>query len=74
MLYNSTQCRVAFVKEYCSACRLRPIIEEHESMHLNGERSEDVVWGEARKKYSYDGLSLAGDPRICSASVRSPKS
>jgi hypothetical protein len=65
MLYNSTQCRVAFLKEYCSACRLRPIIEEHESMHLNGERSEDVVWGEARKKYSYESLSLAGDPNIC---------
>jgi len=66
MIYNSTQCRVAFLKEYCSECRLRPIIEEHESMHLNGERSEDVVWGETKKKYSYDGLSLAGDPSICS--------
>ena len=65
MLYNSTQCRVAFLKEYCSGCRLRPIIEEHESMHLNGERSEDVVWGETRKRYSYEGLALAGDPNIC---------
>lgn len=66
MLYNSTRGRVAFVKEYCSTCRLRPIIEEHESMHLNGERSEEVVWGEAMKKYSYESLSLAGDPKICS--------
>ena len=66
ILYNSTQCRVAFLKEYCSSCRLRPIIEEHESMHLDGERSEDVIWGEARKKYSYESLSLAGDPNICS--------
>ncbi len=65
MLYNSTQCRVAFLKEYCSSCRLRPIIEEHESMHLHGVRSEDVVWGETMKKYTYDGLSLAGDPNIC---------
>ena len=65
MLYNSTRCRVAFLKEYCSGCRLRPIIEEHESMHLNGERSEAAVWREARKKYSYEGLSLAGDPNIC---------
>jgi len=48
------------------ACRLRPIIEEHESMHLNGERSEDVLWRETRKKYTYEGLSLAGDPKICS--------
>jgi len=66
MLYNSTHCRVAFLKDYCSTCRLRPIIEEHESMHLNGESSEEVVWGEARKKYSYESLSLAGDPEICS--------
>jgi len=66
MLYNSTRCRVAFLKEYCSACRLRPIIEEHESMHLNGERSEEVVWEETRRKYTYEGLSLAGDPNICS--------
>jgi hypothetical protein len=66
MLYNSTQCRVAFLKDYCSTCRLRPIIEEHELMHLNGERSEEVVWGEARRKYSYESLSLAGDPDICS--------
>ncbi len=65
MIYNSTRCRIAFLKEYCSGCRLRPIIEEHESMHLNGERSEDVIWGEARRKYSYDGLGLAGDPQIC---------
>jgi hypothetical protein len=66
MIYNSTQCRVAFLKDYCSSCRLRPIIEEHELMHLNGERSEEVVWGEARRKYSYESLSLAGDPNICS--------
>jgi hypothetical protein len=65
MLYNSTTCRIAFLKEYCSSCRLRPIIEEHELMHLNGERSEEVVWGEARKKYTYESLSLAGDPEIC---------
>jgi len=66
MLYNSTNHRVAFVKDYCSTCRLRPLIEEHELMHLNGERSEAVVWGETRKKYSYESLALAGDPKICS--------
>ncbi|MDA4114667.1 MAG: hypothetical protein OK474_11540 [Thaumarchaeota archaeon] len=66
MLYNSTNHRVAFVKDYCSACRLRPLIEEHELMHLNGERSEEVVWAEARKKYSYESLGLEGDARICS--------
>jgi hypothetical protein len=66
MIYSSTRCRVAFLKDYCSSCRLRPIIEEHELMHLNGERSEEVVWGEARRKYSYESLSLAGDPSICS--------
>jgi hypothetical protein len=66
MLYNSTSGKIAFIKSYCAGCRLRPLIEEHEEMHLNGEPSEEVVWGEAMKKYTYEGLSLAGDPKICS--------
>lgn len=66
ILYNSTKERVAFVKQYCSTCRLRPLIEEHEAMHLNGEPSEEAVWAEARKKYSYASLHLADDPKICS--------
>jgi hypothetical protein len=65
ILYNSTRQRVAFVKHYCQSCRLRPIIEEHEAMHLRGEASEQVVWGETRKKYSYESLGLANDPKIC---------
>jgi hypothetical protein len=64
ILYNSTRHGLAFVKEMCSTCRLRPIIEEHEIMHLNGVRSEEAVWMEARKKYSYEGLGLATDPKI----------
>ncbi len=64
ILYNSTRCGVAFVKEMCSTCRLRPIIEEHEFMHLSGERSEEAVWRAAKKKYSYDGLGLGSDPMI----------
>jgi hypothetical protein len=64
VLYNSMGHGVAFVKEMCSTCRLRPIIEEHEIMHLNGERSEDAVWDAARKKYSYEGLGLGTDPKI----------
>ncbi|HUH99630.1 MAG TPA: hypothetical protein VLY65_01180 [Nitrososphaerales archaeon] len=64
MLYNSTSHGLAFVKEMCSTCRLRPIIEEHEKMHLNGEPSEEAVWREARKKYSYEGLGLGSDPKI----------
>lgn len=66
MLYNSTRGRIAFLKSYCSTCRLRPLIEEHELMHLNGEPSEEAVWAETRKKYTYEGLSLANDPKICS--------
>jgi hypothetical protein len=67
ILYNSTRGgRLAFIKSYCSVCRLRPIIEEHETMHLMGEPSEEVIWGEAKKRYSYDGLSLGSDPKICS--------
>jgi hypothetical protein len=64
ILYNSTGHGLAFVKEMCSACRLRPIIEEHEIMHLNGEASEDAVWRETRRKYSYEGLGLGTDPKI----------
>ena len=55
---------VAFVKQMCSTCRLRPIIEEHEKMHLDGESSEEAVWEAARRKYSYDGLGLETDPKI----------
>jgi len=64
ILFNSMGQGVAFVKEMCSACRLRPIIEEHEKMHLDGEASEDAVWEAARKKYSYEGLGLGTDPKI----------
>jgi hypothetical protein len=66
MIYNSTRHGLAFVKHRCSTCRLRPIIEEHEIMHLNGEPSEEAVWRETRKKYSYEGLWLGTDPKICS--------
>ncbi|MGH9919251.1 MAG: hypothetical protein ACRD6W_10365 [Nitrososphaerales archaeon] len=64
ILFNSMGPGVAFVKEMCSTCRLRPIIEEHEMMHLDGEASEDAVWEAARRKYSYDGLGLGTDPKI----------
>src|SRR5713226_6013441 len=64
MVYNSTRQGVAFVKLMCSTCRLRPIIEEHEIMHLRGEPSEEVVWRETLKKYSYEGLELGTDPKI----------
>ncbi len=64
ILYNSTRHGLAFVKQMCSACRLRPIIEEHEIMHLSGEPSEEAVWQETRKKYSYEGLGLGTDPKI----------
>jgi hypothetical protein len=64
ILYNSTGHGVAFVKQMCSTCRLRPIIEEHEIMHLNGEASEEAVWRETRRKYTYEGLGLGTDPKI----------
>jgi hypothetical protein len=65
IIYGSTRERVAFVKQYCQYCRLRPLIEEHEAMHLSGVASEEVVWTEARRKYSYASLGLADDPKIC---------
>ena len=64
ILYNSTRHGLAFVKQMCSTCRLRPIIEEHEMMHLNGEPSEEAVWRETKKKYSYESLELGTDPKI----------
>ena len=66
MIYNSVSNGLTFVKHRCSTCRLRPIIEEHELMHLRGEPSEEAVWGEAKNKYTYDGLGLGTDPKICS--------
>ncbi len=66
MIYNSVGDGLTFVKQRCSTCRLRPIIEEHELMHLNGESSEEAVWHEAKKKYTYDGLGLGTDAKICS--------
>lgn len=64
ILYNSTRHGLAFVKQMCSTCRLRPIIEEHEIMHLNGIASEEEVWRETRRKYTYEGLELGTDPKI----------
>jgi hypothetical protein len=66
MMFNCATSGVAFVKELCSTCRLRPLIEEHEAMHLGGETSEGPVWSLTKKKYTYDGLGLGNDPRICS--------
>ena len=66
ILHNSMRQGLAFVKLRCSSCRLHSSIEEHEAMHLSGGSSEEVVWAEARKKSTYEGLSLGGDPAICS--------
>lgn len=66
ILHNSMRQGLAFVKPNCHACRLHPIIEEHEAMHLDGESSEEVIWAAAKRKYTYEGLHLGGDPNICS--------
>jgi hypothetical protein len=65
MLYNCASNGMAFVKERCSACRLLPLIEEHEAVHLTGEPSEKAIWNIAKTRYSYEGLRL-DDPGICS--------
>jgi hypothetical protein len=64
IVYNSMGPGLAFVKQMCSTCRLRPIIEEHEKMHLDGVASEDEVWRMAKQKYTYEGLGLGTDPKI----------
>ncbi len=66
MIYNSAASSLAFVKPLCSGCRLRPIIEEHEAIHLRGVVQDGLVWREMKKRgYSTESLSLDGDPRIC---------
>ncbi len=66
MIYNSAGVSIAFVKSLCSSCRLLPIIEEHEALHLAGLERDAEVWNQMRSRYSCEGLSLDGDPGICS--------
>jgi len=56
---------LAFVKPLCSGCRLLPIIQEHEAIHLAGEASDDEVWKLMRTRHSCESLRLHGDPSIC---------
>ncbi|MDV3276911.1 MAG: hypothetical protein LYZ69_00415 [Nitrososphaerales archaeon] len=56
---------IAFVKPLCSRCRLLPIIQEHEAIHLSGVESDDDVWRSMRSRHSCASLSLDGDPSIC---------
>ena len=65
MLYNASR-KLAFVKPLCMGCRLLPVIEEHEALHLSGVESDDQIWREMRTRYSCESLSLDGDPAICS--------
>ena len=55
----------AFVKPICVACRLLPVIKEHEAMHLTGVSSEKAVWDSMRTRHSVDTLALDADPAIC---------
>ncbi|MDG6902413.1 MAG: hypothetical protein JRM80_10720, partial [Nitrososphaerota archaeon] len=57
---------LAFVKPLCSGCRLLPVIEEHEAIHLSGQASDDEVWKVMRARHSCESLGLVGDPSICS--------
>ena len=56
----------AFVKPICVRCRLLPVIEEHEAIHLSGVSSESAVWESMRTRHSVESLALEGDPAICS--------
>jgi hypothetical protein len=56
---------LAFVKPLCSGCRLLPVIEEHEAIHLSGEASDDEIWKLMRTRHSCESLGLNGDPSIC---------
>ncbi len=65
MIYNSIARSIAFVKPLCARCRLRPIIEEHEAIHLGGVEEDSQVWFEMKKRHSPESLSLEGDSSIC---------
>lgn len=56
---------MAFVKPLCSGCRLLPVIEEHEAIHLAGEASDEEIWKLMRTRHSRESLGLNGDPAIC---------
>jgi len=56
----------AFIKPICVACRLLPVIREHEAIHLSGVASEKVVWESMRTRHNIESLSIRGDPAICS--------
>src|SRR5207245_11392057 len=51
MIYNSRASSLAFVKPICAGCRLLPVIEEHEAIHLGGVVEVCVVWGESKERY-----------------------
>lgn len=55
----------AFIKPICVRCRLLPIIEEHEAIHLSGIVSEREVWASMRTRHTVESLALEGDPSIC---------
>ncbi len=56
---------LAFVKPLCSGCRLLPVIEEHEAIHLSGVEDDGEIWRLMRSRHSCASLSLDGDPAIC---------
>ncbi len=55
----------AFVKPICTACRLLPVIKEHEAIHLSGVAKEKAVWESMRTRHTLESLSIPGDPTIC---------
>jgi len=66
MLMVATSFRpLAFVKPLCSGCRLLPVIEEHEAIHLAGVESDDEIWKVMRSRHSCESLGLDGDPSVC---------
>lgn len=57
---------LAFIKPPCKCCRLFPIVEEHEALHIGGIESDAEIWAAVKGKYSFEALSLGTDPKICS--------
>lgn len=54
-----------FVKSLCAGCKLRPIIIEHEAVHISGISSEAEVWRRLKGIFNNSFQNLASDYEVC---------
>ena len=54
-----------FVKSLCGGCKLRPVIVEHEAVHISGISSEVEVWRRLKIMFNNTFPNLVSDYEIC---------